>query len=160
MQIVSSRFGAFDVRDETVIEFPDGLIGLPGTRYAIVAKEGQLPFYWLHSLDDPEVALPVTSPWLFVHDYEVRVPDEDARDLGLDSPEGAEILCVVRVAGSPEECTINLAGPIVFNNGSRVGRQIINDGGGYSVRHRLFSEVELEEARAAAKAAPVAATAV
>ena len=160
MQVVSTRFGAFDVRDDTVIEFPDGLIGLDGKRFVLIAREEQLPFYWLHSADDPGLALPVTNPWLFVPEYEVRVPDEDARRLGLDSADGAQILCVVRTDERPEDCSLNLAAPVVVNLHDRVGRQIINDGSGYSVRHPLFSEVELEEARAAAETAAVAATAV
>ena len=32
MQIESTRFGTLEVRDDAVLTFPDGLIGLPGTR--------------------------------------------------------------------------------------------------------------------------------
>jgi flagellar assembly factor FliW len=148
MQIESSRFGVLDVRDETVIEFSDGLIGLPGKRYALVAKSEQTPFYWLHSADHQDVAVPVTMPWLFFSGYEVRVPDEDAGELGLSEPGAAEIFCVVRAAAKLEEFTINLAAPVVVNVQQRLGRQIINGAGGYAVRQPLFSEVELNEVQA------------
>jgi flagellar assembly factor FliW len=149
MLIESTRFGRLDVRDDTVLGFPDGLIGLPGTRYALIAQSDRTPFYWLHSADHPNVAVPVTMPWLFFADYEVRVPDEDASQLLLgDDLSSAEIFCVVRAAAALEEFTINLAGPVIVNADKRIGRQIINAAGGYAVRQPLFSEVELNQVRA------------
>lgn len=159
MQIDSTRFGRLDVRDDTVITFPDGLIGLPGQRYALVAQSERTPFYWLHSADHADVAVPVTMPWLFFSDYEVRVPDEDAAQLLLTDPGSAEIFCVVRAAESLEDFTINLAGPVLVNGDARLGRQIINDAGGYAVRQPLFSEVELNEVRTGAARSSVPATA-
>jgi flagellar assembly factor FliW len=147
MQIESTRFGSLEVRDETVITFPDGLIGLPGTTYALVAKSENTPFYWLHSAEHPDVAVPVTMPWLFFSGYEVRVPDEDAARLLLSDSGAAEIFCVVRAAPQLEDFTINLAGPVIVNASRRIGRQIINAAGGYAVRQPLFSEVELNEVR-------------
>ncbi len=145
MQIDSTRFGTLEVRDDTVLSFPDGLIGLPGQRYALVAQSERTPFYWLHSVDHPDVAVPVTMPWLFFSDYEVRIPDEDAAQLMLGEPGSAEIFCVVRAAEALEDFTINLAGPVLVNGDRRIGRQIINHAGGYAVRQPLFAEVELNE---------------
>ena len=56
-----------------MLEFPDGLIGLAGTRYALLGDEDS-PFFWLHSVDDPTLAVPVTNPWLFFDSYEVESP--------------------------------------------------------------------------------------
>lgn len=159
MQIESTRFGTMEVRDDAVLQFPDGLIGLPGERWALVAQDESSPFYWLHSAEDAGVALPVTRPWLFFHGYEVRVSDDEARSIGLESPEGAEILCVVRATQRLEDFTINLAGPIVINTNQRLGRQIINETGGYSVRQPLFAEVELTDVPPEASRVPVAAAA-
>ena len=86
MHIDSTRFGRFEVEDDLLLTFPDGLIGLPGNRYVLVAQSETAPFYWLHSVDHAQVALPVTNPWLFTSDYEVRMPEEDARRLGLATP--------------------------------------------------------------------------
>jgi len=162
MDIDSTRFGTFTVHDDLVLTFPDGIPGLPGEHYVLVAQDEGAPFYWLHSAVHADVAVPVTNPWLFFADYEVRVSDEETRTLGLDSPEEAEIYCVVRATADLGDCTVNLASPVVIHRANRTGRQIINDAGGYSVRHRLFSEVELNEAKAMAAgiSVPVEATAV
>ena len=73
----SSRFGRLEVDADSVIEFPAGLIGLGGSRYALVATEPDAPFAWLHSVDDADVALPVTNPWLYYGEYEVDLSDAD-----------------------------------------------------------------------------------
>ena len=159
MQIESTRFGKLEVRDDTVISFPDGLIGLPGTSYALLAQTDRTPFYWLHSAEHADVAVPVTMPWLFFSAYEVRVPDEDAAKLSLGDSGSAEIFCVVRAASNIEDFTINLAGPVLVNAGRKVGRQIINGAGGYAVRQPLFSEVELNEVRNDTARAAMPATA-
>lgn len=70
--IESTRFGALEVDDEAVLELPDGLIGLPGTDYALMATTMVLPFHRLQSVSHPDLALPVTNPWLFFSDYEVQ----------------------------------------------------------------------------------------
>jgi len=160
MHIDSTRFGTLEIRDDAVLTFPDGLPGLPGERWALVAKDEESPFFWLHSVDHAEIALPVTSPWLFHSGYEVRVADDEAKRLGLRDAGDAYIVCVVRAVEQPADCTINLAGPLIINAGSRVGRQVINDVGGYSVQHPLFSEVELSQVAPAKSDVPVAAAAV
>jgi flagellar assembly factor FliW len=160
MRIHSTRFGQIDIDDDAVLEFADGLIGLPGTRWALIAQTETSAFFWLHSVDDPSVALPVTMPWLFFNDYEVEVSDQDAAELGLGDPDQADIFCVVRASDRLEDFTVNLVGPIVVNGGRRLGRQIINEVGGYAVRQPLFSEVDLASVSPAKPAAPMAATGI
>jgi flagellar assembly factor FliW len=157
MHIASSRFGELEIREEAVLEFEEGLIGLDGTRFALVAQDEQSPFYWLQSCEDAELALPVTNPWLFFPEYEARVSDEDAAKLGLEGPEAATIFCVVRAAEAVEEFTANLLAPIVVHAARRQGRQIINEAGGYRVREPLFAEVELDTVQPASPGVPVAA---
>jgi flagellar assembly factor FliW len=157
MHIESTRFGTIEIRDDAVITFAGGLPGLPGEQWSLVATDENSPFFWLQSIEHADLALPVTSPWLFFSDYEVRVSDEEAARLGLSDAGDAYIVCVVRAAEQLDEFTINLVSPLVINSASRQGRQVVNDTGGYSVRHPLFSEVELEAAQSARSAVPVAA---
>ena len=157
MNIVSTRFGTLEVEDETTLTFPDGLIGLPGSEYAILAQSEESPFFWLQSAEQPEVALPIAIPWLFFSDYELSVPEEDARRLELESGEQADVFCVVKAADRLEGFTINLLAPLVVNRRTRIGRQIINDGGGYSPHQPLFTHVALSDVSAALPVVPVTA---
>ncbi len=60
--IESTRFGPLQVEPENVLEFPHGLIGLGGRHYTLLDRNPGSGFLWLHSLDDPALALPVVDP--------------------------------------------------------------------------------------------------
>jgi len=94
----------------------------------------------------------VTTPWLFFANYEVEIPDDEVGRLGIAESNQAEIFCVVRANAELKNFTINLAGPVIVNSETRVGRQIINGATGYSVRQPLFAEVELNEVETEAEA--------
>ena len=85
VNIESTRFGSIEIPDEGVVEFPHGLIGLAGKRYALVAKEEDSAFLWLHSIDDPSLALAVTNPFQFFPTYEVLLSDSEAARIGITS---------------------------------------------------------------------------
>ena len=138
----STRFGALDVPDDAVIEFPNGLIGLGGTRYALIAREESAPFLWLHSLDDPSLAIPVTNPWFFFSSYEVEVSDSEAERIGVTDPSQADVYVTVRAGEAIEDFRANLRAPILVSGGR--GHQVINEAAGTSVRTPLFEEVPAE----------------
>jgi flagellar assembly factor FliW len=137
--IDSTRFGALDIPDDAVIEFPNGLIGLGGTRYTLIAREESAPFLWLHSIDDPSLAIPVTNPWNFFASYEVEVSDSEAERIGVTDPAQAEVLVTVRAGESLDDFRANLRAPILIAGGR--GHQVINEATGTSVRAPLFAEV-------------------
>jgi flagellar assembly factor FliW len=157
MQIESTRLGMVEIGEDTVITFADGLPGLPGEQWGLIATDENSPFFWLQSIEEAEVAIPVTSPWLFFGDYQVKVSDDEASRLGLGESGDAYIVCVVRAAETLDDFTVNLVSPLVIHASSRQGRQVLNDAGGYSVRHPLFSEVELDEVQPTRSAVPVTA---
>jgi flagellar assembly factor FliW len=137
--IDSTRFGALDIPDDAVIEFPNGLIGLGGTRYTLIAREESAPFLWLHSLDDPSLAVPVTTPWSFFSSFEVEISDAEAERIGVTDPSDAEVLVTVRSGESLEDFRANLRAPILIAGGR--GHQVINEARGQSVRAPLFEDV-------------------
>jgi flagellar assembly factor FliW len=138
MTIESTRFGTLDVPDDAVLEFPNGLIGLGGTRYTLIAREESAPFMWLHSLDDPSLAIPVTNPWFFFSSYEVEVSDSEAERIGITDPSQADVYVTVRAGETIEDFRANLRAPLLISGGR--GYQVINEADGTSVRAPLFAE--------------------
>jgi flagellar assembly factor FliW len=134
----SSRFGRVQVDPSAVIEFPAGLIGLGGTRYALVATDPDAPFAWLHSIEDPDVALPVTNPWLHFGDYSVDLSDADVARVGTEDPSEIDVWVTVRAGTQPADFSCNLRAPIVVWKGR--GHQVINEAPDASVRAPLFPE--------------------
>jgi flagellar assembly factor FliW len=146
--IDSTRFGSLEIPDDAVIEFPNGLIGLGGSRYVLIAREESAPFLWLHSVDDPSLAIPVTNPWQFFASYEVEISDSEAQRIGVTDPSKAEVLVTVRAGESIEDFRANLRAPILISGGR--GHQVINEAKDTSVRAPLFAEVPAPEAEAVA----------
>lgn len=139
VMVESSRFGSIEIAPEAVIEFPAGLIGLGGSRYALLADEEEATFLWLHSLDDGELALPVTNPFLFFGSYEVVLGDAEAERIGITDPTDADVYVTVRAAEKLEDFMVNLRAPILVSRGR--GFQVINEADEAPVRAPLFAEV-------------------
>jgi flagellar assembly factor FliW len=139
VNIESTRFGAIEVPDDAVLQFPTGLIGLGGTRYTLIAREESAPFLWLHSLDDPSLAIPVTNPWYFFPSYEVEVSNSEAERIGVTDAAQADVYVTVRSGETIEDFRANLRAPILVAGGR--GHQVINEARGTSVRAPLFEDV-------------------
>lgn len=144
LTIESSRFGSVQVDPNAVIEFPEGLIGLSGSRYALLANDPDTPFLWLQSLEDPSLALPVTNPHRFFAGFAVEVIDEDAERLGFEESSAMDVYVTVRAAPKPEDFTANLKAPILVRSGQAY--QVINQAAGCDLRAPLFARPEGERA--------------
>jgi flagellar assembly factor FliW len=140
----SSRFGRLEIDADAVIEFPAGLIGLGGLRYALVATDADAPFAWLHSVDDPDVALPVTNPWLHYGEYSVELSDADTERVGADDAAQVDVWVTVRAAAELSDFSCNLRAPIVVCKGR--GHQVINEAPDAPVRAPLFPKAGAAQA--------------
>ena len=132
----SSRFGTLEVADEAVLEFPCGLIGLVGTRYALLARSDDAAFLWLHSLDDPDLAIPVTNPFRFFDTYEIELSDDESARIGITETDETSVYVTVRAGGTLEEFSANLRAPLLVSRGR--GHQVINQSPDAPVRAPLF----------------------
>jgi flagellar assembly factor FliW len=141
LTVESTRFGTLEIPETDVIEFPAGLIGLGGHRFAILAHDPDSAFGWLQSLEDDGLALPVTDPWQFFADYEVQLSDEDTERLGSDQ---TAVWVTVRAGSELSDFSANLRAPIVIANGR--GFQMINEAPDAPVRAPLFAGTLAEQA--------------
>jgi flagellar assembly factor FliW len=137
--IESTRFGHVEIDPDTVIEFPDGLIGLGGSSFVLLASDPDSPFLWLHCIDDPSLSLPVTDPHRFFADYQVELTDEDGERLELDDATPVDVYVTVVAGTDLSDFTANQKAPILIWN--RTGHQIINQAPGCDLRAPLFAEV-------------------
>ena len=136
ISIDSTRFGTLEIPTHAVVEFPNGLIGLGGSRYVLIARDESNPFVWLHSVDDPSLALAVTNPFQFFPTYEVELSDAEAERIGITDPADADVYVTVRAAENLEDFTVNLRAPILISKGR--GFQVINEAENAPVRAPLF----------------------
>jgi flagellar assembly factor FliW len=141
LTVASTRFGTIEVPETDVIEFPAGLIGLGGHRFAILEHGPDSAFGWLQSIEDGGLALPVTDPWAFFADYEVELSDEDTERLASADP---LVLVTIRTGSDLSDFSANLRAPIVIANGR--GFQVINEATDAPVRAPLFTGALAEQA--------------
>jgi flagellar assembly factor FliW len=120
----SVRFGTVEIEAADVIEFPFGLIGLGGLRYALVDRNPGTGFLWLHAVDDPALALPVVSPFQFFSDFSLQMSAEDRERTGIEDPATAQLYVTVRATPNPLDITANLRAPLAIRDGR--GYQVIN----------------------------------
>jgi flagellar assembly factor FliW len=138
--VESSRFGTLAIEADAIIEFPSGLIGLDSRRWTIVGEITDGPFQWLHSIDDPSLALPVTNPWAFFAEYEVALSDEDTER--VNAAADTTVYVTVRAGAELADFSVNLRAPIVISGGR--GHQVVNETDDAPVRAALFPQVEAD----------------
>ena len=141
LTLESTRFGTVEIEAEALLSFPRGLIGLGGSRYVLLSTDPESPFSWLHSVEDPDLALPVTRPWEFFPDYEVVLADAEAASLGIEGDAPTDVWVTVRATERVEDFTVNLRAPIVVAPGAEgpEAYQVINEASGVDVRAPLFA---------------------
>ncbi|MBF0141965.1 MAG: flagellar assembly protein FliW [Magnetococcales bacterium] len=127
MEIQGTRFGTLEFSEEDIIQLNEGLLGFPmSRRYLLFPYGDDSSFFWLQSVDEPEIAFIVIDPFDFFKDLEFVVSDQDAEAIGLERREDVEVFTLVTIPeGRPEDMRTNLAGPVVVNAGNRQGRQIL-----------------------------------
>ena len=143
MQIETTRFGALDIEDGRILDFPEGLPGFEACRHFALVPHGEAsPFEWLQSVEDGALAFLAMKPHQIFPDYAPRVPAGELEALGLDKgPHGPHLYTLLTVPhGDPHGITANLLAPILINPTDRVARQVIVNNDEYGLRHRLLPE--------------------
>jgi flagellar assembly factor FliW len=143
------RFGAIEVPEENIIDFPWGLPGFPGQKRFVPIQhreDGAVSF--LQSLEMPELTFIVADPFKLVAGLEVDIPENELAALEITSPEEAGVYAILTVKRGGEEITANLAAPLVVNTSKRKARQVIlSDQDGGRLRYPLVTKGRAEGKR-------------
>ncbi len=124
--------------DLPVIEFVDAVPGLPGmTRCMLVQLDDSGALYRLRSVIDPDLQLVVAAPSVFFADYSPEIDDDTAASIGLTDAQDALLLVVVTLGETLIQSTANLLAPIVVNQATRRGVQVLQAAGEHSLHQPL-----------------------
>jgi flagellar assembly factor FliW len=118
------------------IVFPEGLIGCDAwKRFVLITDDDvEAPLARLQSLDDPDIALIITSPTVVDPTYTAAITDADRAQLALDDSTDPVMYCTLSVQADGW-LTANLLGPLVLNPSNRTGKQLVLTESSYSTRH-------------------------
>lgn len=141
MEFISKVHGKINYDENRVITFNKGLPGFNTLKkFVIVDLDGYEPFKLLHSIENDEVALVVTSPYEFCENYDVKVTEDTIKHLDIKDPSEVLIITTVTLNSDVKKMTTNLQGPIVINTSNYLGEQIILDDSKYNIKTPLVKE--------------------
>ena len=123
-----------EIDDQRIMYFPKGMVGFPNCqKYALIQTNDEGVFFWMQSIDRPELAFVVCDPRTFVPDYRVPVKLDELELIGLQSSEDAQVLVIVN--NVDDVLTGNLQGPLVINAQNLTGNQLVLSDKRYTTRH-------------------------
>ncbi len=135
-------FGKIRVGDDKIVTLPQGIIGFPDLKkFTLIFdkdKEDSGTIKWFQSLDEPQFALPVMSPFEVVPDYNPTVNGELLSPLGDFTDDNTYMLVTVKVPREIKEMTINLKAPFIINTDTMLGGQIIVEDEDLPVRFKIY----------------------
>lgn len=127
MEIHSTRFGRMEFAEDDLLEFPEGLPGLPECRHWVLVADPQSEAVaWMQSATRPEVAVAVVTPRRFVPGYQLHVCRRELEPLELEDVGSACVLAILSKTDSA--LGLNLKAPLVIHIERRMGRQVIANG--------------------------------
>ena len=127
MKIQTSRFGMLDVSDDTLLTFPCGLVGFPAfRRYVVLDPPEGDDYRWFQSVDEPSLAFVIMDVHLLQPDFRTNLSEEGLAELGMTPTDSISIMAVVTIpSDQPDQATANLRAPLVVNERTRHGKQLI-----------------------------------
>ncbi|MBQ3586404.1 MAG: flagellar assembly protein FliW [Synergistaceae bacterium] len=152
MKLETERFGEVSYSQEEILSFPRGIPAFETNHSWILIGRDDSAIKWLQSLDNPELALPVTSPDAIQPDYNARIPDDELQLIGSKNYSDLALLIVVSIPESaPWNMTANLRAPILINLKTHKAVQVIALNEEYPIRHIVFPEDVREKMKASAQ---------
>ena len=149
----TERFGEVTYEEEAVLTFPRGIPAFEDKHRWIIVGNEDNAVKWLQSVDDGDLALPVTTPDAVRPDYNARIPEDELTLVGSTDPADLALLIVVSIPeAAPWNMTANLRAPILLNLKSKKAVQVIALNEEYPIRHVIFPEDVRERMKAQAQA--------
>lgn len=127
MKLNTRIFGEIDIEDEKIITMPFGLVGFPHLQKFALIHDKDKPvgsIWYLQSMDDPDIALPVIDPLAVKADYNPQIKEDDVELLEPLTNKNLLLLVTITVPEDITKMTVNLNAPILINSDTGKGAQI------------------------------------
>ena len=141
MRIESKAYGPIEISERQVITFPVGIFGFARLHEYALLDAAQQGFYWLQSLEDPEIAFILLNPYDLRPDYVLDVPDEDLESIDYENDEDILVFAIVTVPEDESKISANLQGPVIINRVEQLGRQAISLDSRWHTKHLILEEL-------------------
>lgn len=139
MQLETVHFGIIEIDEKEFIYFPEGIPGFETSKkYVLIGNDGEeTVFFWLQSVDMPDLCFVVTDPFMVYDGYGVDVDDDDVALLKITDANKVLSLAIVIIPEDINEIRVNLKAPILINVDKKLGKQVIQKNDDLPIRYYL-----------------------
>ncbi len=139
MKMNTLRFGEIEIDPKDVIRFPNGLPGFENLNgFIFIKPDEELPFSFLQSIEDGDIAFITTNPFIFYPDYDFEISEAVERELKIQNEADVMVWSIVTIHEEISRASINLLAPVIINIKECLGKQMILNGTDYRTKHKLI----------------------
>jgi flagellar assembly factor FliW len=143
VKVVTTRFGELEVQDKELFQIPEGILGFESQKnFFLVDPNDQTLILWLQSKDEPALAFPVIEPKIFNPEYSLKLLPLELESLELKDLSDASVYCILTIPKQVMDMSANLKAPLIINNKTRKGRQIVLQDSKLEVRLPIYNELK------------------
>ena len=137
MKVLTRDFGEVEVNEEDIFTFEEKIFGFEEYSDFIMIYDDDFnsEYVWLQSTEEPSLCFIIANPAL-IPDYKPDFKKEAIEFLGTGT---YEYWLMMVVKENIQDCTVNLKSPIIINQDTRKGMQLILEQD-YPIRYSLFKE--------------------
>lgn len=140
----TKHFGEIEIKEDRVYTFVDGIPGFEDLhQYMIIENtEEDMPFHWLQSLEEPNLAFTIINPFTFKKDYEFDIDGVTLDKLDIKSHKDVVVYAIVTIPEDVSKMSANLAAPLIMNHVNRKGKQVLLQDSKYTSKHLILEEIK------------------
>ncbi len=148
MVIETKNFGNVEINEDSVYTFDYGLPGFEDLRkFTIITADSddsnKKPlFYWLQSLESPDISFIIMEVYDIMPDYNPLVYDSDLAAIGEVKDDNLSIYNIVVIPKIVSKMSVNLKAPIVLNLTTKKGGQMITKNEDYPIKYYFYEELK------------------
>jgi len=142
MRVDTKAYGPMEVDEKQKVSIPQGLFGFEEYIDYVLLDSDNLPFLWLQSVDEKDIAFVLINPFLFRKDYEANITNEELAEIGIKSSDNALVFVIVTIPQDGGPMTANLQGPLIINKENMTGMQAILSEAKWKTRHDIMAELK------------------
>jgi flagellar assembly factor FliW len=132
------RFGELEYNARDEIFLPDGLVGMASLKRWLILDMGEeLPMKFFQSLDRGDFGFPITQPYFYHDEYEVKLSRNVRDQLGNQEADNLTTLIITTVHPGGNMVTGNLLAPLIIDAETRRGVQLTLDDEKFGIRQEI-----------------------
>ena len=136
MKTITKSFGEIEYTEDMIIRFNEGIPGFREVKQYIIIEEAESPLKYLQAIEQ-DITFIVIDPYTLMRDYTIDIKDQYVKALGGGTAEQFSVYVITTVVEDFESATVNLIAPVIIQNKTRQGMQVILENTQYTTKHKI-----------------------